>query len=439
MQLRHPLPQVPPEYSRKANSLNPNQILIVIALVGPRLVPAREGAGSDGFETGSYLTEALIPEGSKTAGKTLRDLEPALDEIGAQVVGMVRNRFRIFAPNPNRILRTEDILVIEAEPQSLAGLLAALGLKLVEAVPLVTDQGGVDSSAPRTEAEANEIELQELVLMPGSRLIGRSARDIRLRSRYTLNLLAVSRHGQRSVQRVRSTSLQAGDLLLMQGTPEALVGFAADYGCVPLAKRALRIPDKRRAFLAAFIMSAAVGGAAFGLLPASISFALAVLVFMALRIIPLRQVYEAVDWPVIVLLGALIPVAEAMATTGTADLMARVLVEKVAQGHAVVGLAVILVVTMTLTDFMNNSATAAVMCPIAIGTSTQLGVSADPFLMAVAVGASCAFLTPIGHQNNTLILGPGGLRFGDYWRLGLPLELMVVAIGVPMLLWVWPL
>jgi di/tricarboxylate transporter len=183
----------------------------------------------------------------------------------------------------------------------------------------------------------------------------------------------------------------------------------------------------------------AVAGAALGLLPAAISFAAGVLATMALRTLPLRAIYEAIDWPVIVLLGALIPVAGAMETTGTAGLVAGVLLDGIAQGHAIIGLVVILVVSMTLSDLMNNAATAAIMCPVAIGAAGQLGVSADPYLMAVAVGASCAFLTPIGHQNNTLILGPGGFRFGDYWRLGLPLEVLVVLVAVPMLLWVWPL
>ena len=160
---------------------------------------------------------------------------------------------------------------------------------------------------------------------------------------------------------------------------------------------------------------------------------------MALGTVPPRKVYDAIDWPVVVLLGALIPVAGAMETTGTADLIARVLLETIAQGHAVVALTLILVVTMFLSDLMNNAATAAVMCPIAIGTAAALGVSADSFLMAVAIGASCAFLTPIGHQNNTLILGPGGFGFGDYWRLGVPLEILVVAVSVPLLLVVWPL
>jgi di/tricarboxylate transporter len=140
-----------------------------------------------------------------------------------------------------------------------------------------------------------------------------------------------------------------------------------------------------------------------------------------------------------VLLGALIPVATVMQSTGTADLIARVLLDDVAQGSPVGALVVLLVVTMFLSDMINNAATAAVMCPIAIGAASALGVTADAFLMAVAIGASCAFLTPIGHQNNTLILGPGGFRFGDFWRLGILLELIVVATSVPLLLWVWPL
>ena len=164
-----------------------------------------------------------------------------------------------------------------------------------------------------------------------------------------------------------------------------------------------------------------------------------VLGYMLTRVIPLRRLYEAIDWPIIVLLGALMPLAGAMADTGAADVLARTLLEHIAQGSPIIALTLMLVVTMTLSDFMNNAATAAVMCPIALSVASQLGVNPDSFLMAVAIGASCAFLTPIGHQNNTLILGPGGFRFGDYWRLGLPMELLVVAISIPMLLWVWPL
>jgi di/tricarboxylate transporter len=430
-----------------------------IVLVGWRLVPKRKQAGAEGFETGAYITEVRIPEDSKAVGMTLRDVETAFDEAEAQVVGLVRNEVRMTAPQAGRKVLAGDILIIEAEAEALTSVLSNMGLTLEEAVPSddkeTSDDKDADSGTDlkatgpektgdkdKTEEEpatTDEIVLMELVVRPGSAITGRSAKDMLLRTRYGLNLLAVSREGARSRGRLRTLKIQPGDLLLMQGPPEILTEFAADNGCVPLAERDLRIPDKRKAFTATAIMALAVSGAAFGLLPAAISFAIGVLASMAFRTVPPRAVYESIDWPVIVLLGALIPVAGAMESTGTAGLIARVLMDRVAQGNVIVALTLILVVTMFLSGLINNAATAAVMCPIALGTANALGVSVDSFLMAVAIGASCSFLTPIGHQNNTLILGPGGFRFGDYWQLGLPLEILVVAISIPLLLLAWPL
>lgn len=434
-----------------------------VALIGWRLVPTRTRAGTEGFETAAYLTEARVPEKSKAAGMTLHEIETAIKEADAQVVGLIRHETRIPAPSPFREVRAGDILVIEAEPEALATALASFGLTLEEEVrkqakgenekpddpparekaktePQAEKKAPADAKTGSEKAiQSDEVVLMELAVLPDSNLVRRSATDIRLRTRYGINLLAVSRQGHRSMARLRTMNIKEGDVLLMQGSPDSLAEFAAGFGCVPLAQRELRIPDRRQTLIASGVMAAAVGGAAFGLLPAAVSFAAGVLVLMALRVVPPREAYSAIDWPVVVLLGAMITVAGAMVTTGAADLVARVLLDTIARGNAVVGLAVILVATMALTDFMNNAATAAVMCPIALGTAERLGSSADPFLMAVAVGASCAFLTPIGHQNNTLILGSGGFRFGDYWRLGLPLDLLVIAIGIPMLLLVWPL
>lgn len=432
--------------------------VIIISFLGWRIVPIREQAADSGFDTGSYLTEARISDGGKADGKTLREAERLIADNDAQIIGMVRNELRLSAPNPGRLLRSGDILVIEAEPESLESVLSTLGLKLEEYESRDSDAkeeaedaqndrpaktGTEDIAAEATADEdtpvSEETELQELAAMPGSSLVGRSASDIDLRSRYGLNLLAISRHGHQSVKRLRSTPVKAGDVLLMQGAPESLSAFISEFGCVPLAQRSIHIPDKQRATLALVVMAVAIGGAAFGLLPAAVAFATGVLAFVVLKVLPARQVYDAIDWPVIILLAALIPVAAAMASTGTADLLAGVLLESVAQGRPVIALALMLIITMILSDFMNNAATAAMMCPIAISTAAHLGVNPDAFLMAVAIGASCAFLTPIGHQNNTLILGPGGFRFGDYWRLGLIMELLVVIIAIPMLLMVWPL
>ncbi len=435
--------------------------VLFIALVGWRLVPARERAGVEGFDTGTYLAEALVTESSKAHGKTLREIGRTLEEADAQVVGLFRNQVRLITPGPGRVLRAGDILVIEAEPQSLASALSALGLKLVEDVPLQartdaseaskasaapaekTAGGGKEppsgTAANSKAAEAEEVVLMELVALPDGYLVGHSASDLHLRSRFGLNLRALSRQGRRTIRRLRSERIQAGDVLLVQGPPDAVMGFANEMGCVPLAERAIRLPDRRQAILAGLILAAAIGTAALGWWPAAISFAAGVLATVALGVVSPRSVYEAVDWSVIVLLAALMPVAGALDSTGAADWLARFLMDHLAGGHGLAALAVILVVTMTLSDFMNNAATAAVMCPIALSSAAQLGMRADPFLMAVAIGASCAFLTPIGHQNNTLILGPGGFRFGDYWRLGLPLEILVIVLSLPLLLWFWPL
>ncbi|TXL63867.1 SLC13 family permease [Zeimonas arvi] len=451
-----------------------------VALIGWRFVPTRERAGVETFETAAYLTEARIPEDSKADGMTLLALELELEQAGAQIVGLVRNEVRVTAPSASRRVRAGDILVIEAEAEALAEALSGLGLKLEASKRPPSDgeeagpaDGKADAAEPdsrkgasagkarndltasaaqatagahpeepedkkRDKGRTDEIALIELAVLPGAAITGRSASDIELRTRHGINLLALSRQGRRSTARLRTMPILAGDVLLMQGPPETLLQFASWAGCVPLAERALRIPSRRRAITASAIMALSIAVAAFGLLSAAVSFAAGVLASMVFRTVPPRQVYEAVDWTVIVLLAALIPVAGAMEATGAADLIARFLLDAVARGDPVIALVLVLVVTMTLSDLMNNAATAAVMCPIALGAAAQLGAHPDSFLMAVAIGASCSFLTPIGHQNNTLILGPGGFRFGDYWRLGLPLEILVVAISVPMLRLVWP-
>ena len=429
---------------------------VLFAVIGARwLVPHRPQSDAASFDTGTYLTEVHISADSKAVGKTLGEVEQWLDEIDAQIVGMVRNDFRVTAPYSSRTLRVDDILVIEAEPEGLGTVLTRLGLKLEEAVPPEAEDpdNNAAQARPNPEPESaddpapesgkpkrhEEIALQELVVQPSSLLLGRSASDVQIRTRFGINLLAISRQGHRSIRRLRWTELAAGDVLLMQGPTDAISGFASEYGCIPLAQRSILIPNRRKALTAIGIMLGAIALAAFGLLPAALAFTAGVLGYMLTGVLPLRRVYDAIDWPIIVLLGALLPLAAAMAHTGAADLLAKTLLEHLAQGSPVIALALVLVVTMTLSDFMNNAATAAVMCPIALSVASQLGVNPDSFLMAVAIGASCAFLTPIGHQNNTLILGPGGFRFSDYWRLGLPMEIIVVMVSIPMLLWIWPL
>ncbi len=439
-----------------------------VTAVGWRLVPARRPSANGEFKTGTYLTEARVPDDSKAVGLTLREFESGIEDSGAQIVGLVRNEVRMVAPHGGRRIRAGDILALEADVEALAGALSVFGIRLEEQVP--SSGSGKDEDAAKQAAAVEEdrgaaglggdgaedgkaagkgseesaerdedIVLRELAVLPGSTIVGRSASDLRLRTRYGLNLLAVSREGRPPRTRLRTLTLRSGDLLLMQGPAEVMADFIGDTGCVPLGERELRIPDKRMAIIAGAIMLGSIGVLAVGLLPAAAAFTLGVVASMLFRTVPPRQVYTSIDWPVIVLLAALMPVAGAMQSTGAADVMARFMVDTIAQGNAVAALVVVLVTSMFLSDVMNNAATAAVLCPIAIGIAAALGVNPDCFLMAVAIGASCAFLTPIGHQNNTLILGPGGFRFGDYWKLGLPLEVLVLAISIPLLLLVWPL
>jgi di/tricarboxylate transporter len=412
-----------------------------IVLVGWRLVPRRKSVTDGDFATGAYMTEVRVPEDSKAAGLTLRAFESEIADSDAQIIGLVRNDVRITAPHGSRRIRAGDILVLEAEVDALSEALSVFGMTLEEQKSSSNDAekpGKADDDTGKAKRD-NDVVLRELAVLPGSNIVGRSARDLRLRTRYGLNLLAVAREGHPPRARLRTLKIKSGDLLMMQGPAEVLTDFANDNGCVPLGARELRIPDKRMALIAGVIMLASVGIVTFGLLPAAAAFTLGVVATMVFRTVQPRNIYTAIDWPVIVLLAALIPVAEALQTTGAADVVAQFLVGTIAQGNAVLALAVVLVTTMFLSDVMNNAATAAVLCPIAIGIATTLGVNPDSFLMAVAIGASCAFLTPIGHQNNTLILGPGGFGFGDYWRLGLPLEVLVVVVSLPLLLVVWPL
>jgi di/tricarboxylate transporter len=410
-----------------------------VTLLGWRLVPARQNKGAEAFDTGAYMVEGRVGEGSKATGKTLRQAAVALEKQGAQIVALVRDGTRLHAPNPRREIRQDDILVIEAEPEDLSAALSSLGLSIRETEKPAEEEGKGDAVEEEADEKRGPVRLQEFVVMPVSTLTGRSAASIGMNTRYGLTLIAASRQGQRIVRRIKDMIFRPGDLLLVEGAPESLGSFAAQFNLVPLATREIRLPQPGRAIASVVIMALAIALTAFGFLPAAAAFALGALAMGATGIIAPQNLYKAVDWPVIVLLAALIPVAGAMATTGTADLIANGLLKQVTMGSPVIAMVLLLAVTMTLSDFMNNAATAAVMCPIALSGAQQLGVNPDPLLMAVAIGASCAFLTPIGHQNNTLIMGPGGLRFGDYWRLGLPMEIIVVAESVPLLVRIWPL
>ncbi len=401
-----------------------------IALVGWRLVPvaARKRAVSEElFDIEHYVTEARVTKGSAALGKTMAEIDEATKDIDALLIALIRGERR-YRPAAGVPIQAGDLLVIEAGPEEIDKFVTALGLELGRA-----KKGG---KTPLGHAEGA---LVEAVVAPRSRLEGQTVGSQRLIGRHGFTLLAVARQGRPHRGRLKAFRFRVGDVLLLHGEAERVPDAIAAFGCLPLAERGLSIGQRGKAPVLIAIFAAAIAAASFGLLPIPIALTLAVVVTVLAGLLPVRELYDGVDWPVIVLLGALIPVGGALEDTGATEVIAGAIHDATAGRSAVLVLVLLMVVTMTLSDILNNAATAVVMAPIAAGIAERLGASPDPFLMAVAVGASCAFLTPIGHQNNALIMGPGGYRFWDYWRMGLPLEVLIVAVATPMILLVWPL
>ena len=414
--------------------------VLFIGFIGWRLVPKRKQGHNNYFDAAIYLAEVYVGSSCTFKDKSLKELNDSLENEDAQIITLIRGDLRLNTPHGKRVLREGDILVLESDPESLGQILSKYSLKLARPnknLPDVKVNKEIEEKA--ASAKEGELKLKEFVVMTESSLVGRTASSLQTRERYGISLVALSRQGRHKVKRVTKSKIRAGDVLLIQGEEESLSNFSNDFECIPLAERDIQLPNKRKSILSVLFMLIAIGGAAFGLIPAAVSFSIGVLGVLLFEVVPLRRVYSSVDWPVIVLLAAMIPVAEAMLDTGSADLIATFLKDSLSGKSPVFALTVLMIITMMLSDIMNNAATAAVMCPIAVSLAQVLGVNSDAFLMAVAVGASCAFLTPIGHQNNTIILGPGGFKFGDYWKLGIVVEIIVVLVAVPALTYFWPL
>ncbi len=400
-----------------------------ISIIGWRLIPKRKGQTSreELFKVGEYMTEVRVPEDSKMVGKYLRDLEVGT-ESDVTVMGLVRGEKRFLVPSSYETLRAEDILIVEADPEALKALVDDAGVELVGSKELDEEILGSD-----------EVSVIESVIMPDSPIAGRTAWNLNLRWRYGVNLLAVARQGERIRARLSRIRFNPGDVLLLQGRTDTLQEAMSMLGCLPLAERGLRIGQPRRIFFSTGLFGCAIAVTAMDFLPVQVAFVAAAVAMVLVGLLSLSEVYESIDWPVIVLLGAMIPVGQALETTGGASLIAENLLKVSGQLAPTVTLVAVLLGTMALSNVLNNATTAILMAPIAISIAQGLGASADPFLMSVAVGASCAFLTPIGHQSNTLVMGPGGYRFSDYWRMGLPLSIVVTLAAIPIILRIWPL
>ena len=402
-----------------------------VALIGWRLIPAARGQHEPAKELshlGDYLAEVKVPETSSAIGQRVRDLDEISAEHEVEIVGLIRRGERQPGMARRIEIRKNDILVLKAAPEGIEAIVGALGLKYARKN---NTEGGVFTS--------DDASLLELVVPEGARIDGRSARSLRLMYRHGVTLLGVSRQGKRFTNRVQDLEIQGGDILLLLGNNEELDDIANWLGCLPLAERGLQVTQRKKAGLAVGIFASAVLLASFGILYLPVALGIAVILMVLTGIMPLRQLYESIEWSVIVLLGSMIPIGMALESSGGTGLIASGIVNAAADLSPAAVMVILMIVTMTLSDVMNNVATAVIAAPIGFNIANTLGVNPDPFLMCVAVAASCAFLTPIGHKNNTLIMGPGGYRFGDYWRMGLPLEILVIVIGAPMILWVWPL
>ncbi|MGM0631096.1 MAG: SLC13 family permease [Pseudomonadota bacterium] len=403
--------------------------LLFMWLLSHWLVPEKAGKSKSEslYDVSSYLTELYVPEGSNFVGETLYELENRSEEDFV-IVALQRGDKRWSAPARYLRLKSEDVLIVEANAETIQQVIDGTGLEL-----------NAEEEIDDRFLKSDDITVIEGIVGHDSRLIGRSAADIKLRSRYGINVLGVAREGQKLGTALANIRFKPGDVLLLQGDAEILDDVFQRFGCFPLAQRSLRIGSSKRLMLPLGIFAAAITSAALGFISVPVAFSLAAGLMVITNILPLRELYDAIDWPIIVLLGATIPLGSALERSGAADTIANAVLY-VSQGSPeFVAVGLLLIVTMLLSNIVNNAAAAVLMAPIGISMASSFGASMDPFLMAVAIGAAVPFLTPIGHQSNILVMGPGGYSFSDYWRLGLPLSLLVSVVALVMIMLVWPL
>jgi len=402
--------------------------LLYLAFIGWRFIPRdRQGKAEtmDLFRIKAYTTEAIVPDGSALIGTTVRDLEQSC-ENEVSVMAIYRGKRRLLAPASVERLWQDDILILEGDPSTLEPLLD--GDKL--------EQTGRRDFKDE-DLNSDEISVVEAVLMPNSPIEGRSMRGLRIHDRYGINLLAVARQEMAPRARLGSIRFQTGDVLLLQGESNTLQQALSAMSCLPLAGRGLRPPRRHGPYFPMAVFGFAVGAASVGLVPVHIAFVTAVAAMIVAGTLSLRDVYESIEWPVIILLGALIPIGQALETTGGTGLIAGGVVAVADELPIWAMLALLMLISMLLSDLIHNTPTAVLMAPIAISIAQILELPIDPFLMAVAVGSASPYLTPIGHQSNTLVMAPGGYRFSDYARVGAPLDLLILVTAVPMIMLVW--
>ncbi|AUR04184.1 putative transporter [Phaeobacter inhibens] len=403
--------------------------LLFVALIGWRLIPLRQNAaGASEAQLSQYIAELTVPEGSDMIGQRLGEFDKEAEKADVAILGLIRDGKRLYGRAAGQLLRAGDALVLEATPEALDEFRTAASLDFADA-----------ARQEKLGAAGDGLELVEVVVPETARIKGRSAQALGLAWRQNTVLMGLARQGRRLTRHIRQEQIEAGDILLLLCPRDRGADVTEWLGCLPLAERGLSVTVNDKTWLAIGLFAGAVLAASLGIIYLPIALGLVVVAYVLTKILPLAELYDHIEWPVVVLLGSMIPLGAALDSAGGTALIAESLLTLTAGMPAWAILTVLMVVTMTLSDVLNNTATAIVAAPVGIQMATSLGVSPDPFLMAVAVAASAAFLTPIGHKNNTLVLGPGGYHFGDYWRIGLPLEVLIIAISIPSILLFWPL
>jgi len=404
--------------------------VLFVGLIGWRFIPKarmNRSAPEQLFAIDDYLTEVIIGEDSELVGQPAEAIK-GLEEGNIEVVGIAHRHGETMSMKRFQLLKAGDILMLQADPSEIQPLLDKNDLELI-----------TSADKKFEELTHGNLTLVEGVIKRGSCLEGRDVPFLRRRSNSSLALVGFAREGRRVQRRIRRQKFRAGDILLLQGNADTVDEQLSELGMVPLAARNISLGTQRKLTMAVSIFALAITLGVLKILPLAIVFVMAVIIYVLLDLIPVRNLYDAIDWPVIILLAALIPVGRALEDTGLTALAAEQVLTVTSGMPIYIVIALLLVMTMWLSDVINNAATAVVMAPLAYSISQGLGMNADPFFMTVAIGASCAFMTPIGHQSNTLVMGPGGYQFSDYWRMGLPLDFIIVLIAVPLILLVWPL
>ncbi len=409
--------------------------LIFIILLGWRMIPKRiSGNKKDEnyFDIEDYITEIIIEKDSKLEGEPLLKVTD-ISEGDIQVLNVVRSNYLMHAPDMNMVLREGDIISIESDGDDLKKFLEK------SKCTLVANRESEKEKQGEKAIGSEEISIVEAVVMADAPISNQTAVSLRMRNRFGVNLLAVSRQDKKIKKRLDHVRFKVGDVLLLQGNAEKINESLQSMGCLPLADRGFSIGKPKRIVFALSIFIASIVLIITDILPVQISFTLAAFAMVVTKTLDLKELYQKIDWPVIVLLGAMLPLGTALESTGGANTIANLMLELGASLPPEASLALFFVTTMLLSNVINNAATAVLMAPIAINIAEGLEVSSDPFLMAIAVGASAAFLTPIGHQSNTLVMGPGGYAFKDYFKMGLPVSILITVAAIPLILFFWPL